>query len=1013
MSDSITLSLGQERLWFLNQFTPGDASYNIPIALRVRGRFDRTAFAAALTDVVTRHEALRTLVQAVDGKPVGVLAPAQPVEVSYVDAGDAAALVAEWSNAPFDLAAGPLLRASVARLGDDDHVVSLVVHHIASDGWSMGVLLTDLTACYDARVAGAEPDLPAPPLTYADAAAQQRVDADSDTAAARLAYWTERLAGAPTLELPTDRPRPAVKTSDGAFTDRLLDPGLVAAVKAVSRATRTTPFMVYLTAFQIVLWRYSGQRDFCVGSSISGRQQVELESVVGLFSNTIVLRADLTGAPTFQELLKRTRATALGAFSNQDIPFERLLTDLGVERDLSRSPVFDVMFTVQNFATGSGFAPAGLDVTPFDAGIRQAKYDLAVEVWATDAGPTVQLNYNTDLYDAETADRLLGHFHTVLRAAAADPETPVAALPLMDDAEWAQVGRWNTTDRPQADSGSVATAIAARALRDPDAVAVVSAGHSHTYRDLLGAAADIALRLTAAGVARSDLVALHAPRSFEALAAILGIWTVGAGYVPLDADHPAERLAFVTRDCGARVAVSAGPMTWFDGTVVSLDNLGHAEHPGVVAGARDVAYQMYTSGSTGLPKGVAVEHRSVMNLLGAMWDQVGAEPGDRWLGLTSLSFDISVLELMLPLVSGGRVVLADVDAADGRALLRLINAEGVTHVQATPSGWQPILAEDFTAPLVVALCGGEALSLPQARDLRGRVKQLHNVYGPTETTIWSTSAELPDVVDAVTIGTPLANTRCYVVADDLAPLPVGVPGELVIGGEGVARGYPGRPGLTATRFVPDPFGPPGGRLYRTGDRVRRRADGAIEYIGRWDNQVKLRGHRIELGEIEAVLAALPGVTRAAVVVREDNPGDPRLVGYVVGGDVDTLRQDLAAKLPAHMVPSALVALDRLPLTPNGKLDRAALPAPVRAPVEAAPRESDPVTDTVAAIWCEVLNLDAVSLDDDLFDLGGHSLTITQIAVRIRGRLGVDVPLHVFYDESTVAAIADTVKRMSA
>ncbi|MGH3656515.1 MAG: non-ribosomal peptide synthetase, partial [Micromonosporaceae bacterium] len=508
-----------------------------------------------------------------------------------------------------------------------------------------------------------------------------------------------------------------------------------------------------------------------------------------------------------------------------------------------------------------------------------------------------------------------------------------------------------------------------------------------------------------------------------------------------DPDHPEERQRLVTLDSGARVLLTTTGLRdrlgWFAGSVVDLDDrsgpvpaTGSVPVAGSAPAARlapangpvrgtggDVAYQIYTSGSTGVPKGVAVEHRSVRNLLDSMRGILDAGPDDVWLGLTSLSFDISTLELMLPLGTGGRVVLVpDQDVNDGWALAALVRGHGVTHVQATPSSWQLLVEAEFTAPGVVALSGGEALPAPLAREIRGRVKRLYNVYGPTETTIWSTLAELSGEAGAVSIGRPLGNTRCYVLDEAGDPSPVGVPGELLIGGAGLARGYPGRPGLTAQRFVPDPYGPRGGRLYRTGDRVRWQPDGMLTFLGRTDGQVKLRGHRIELGEIESVLLAMPDVARAAVVVREDVPGDRKLVGYltpaaVASPDAAQLRRDLAARLPAHMVPSALVVLETLPRTPNGKLDRVALPAPSRERPVPRGDTGDPVAEAVSRIWCEVLGLEQVGLDEDLFDLGGHSLTITQIAARIRDRLGADVPLHVFYDESTVSAIAAAVRRI--
>ncbi|MGP3931708.1 amino acid adenylation domain-containing protein [Nonomuraea sp. KM88] len=1009
------ISFGQERLWFLQRLDPADPAYRVVVARRLRGPLDAGALTGAFADVAARHEALRTRFPEADGQPVAVVDPPGRVPVELVELAtpeQAERLCEERANTPFELGAAPPLRITLIRLAGGDHVLCVVLHHIIGDGWSLNVLMDDLARCYAARVHGTPAALPELPVTYAGYAGAQRA-ADAD-----VGYWTGKLAGATPLDLPADRPRPARRGSRGGESHFDLDPALMGGLRRLARAGRCTLFMVLLAAYQALLARHTGQEDILVGTPTAGRARPELEPMVGLFASTLVLRGDVSGDPPFTELLRRTRRTVLEAMAHGETPVERVLSALDIDRDLSRTPLFQTMFGLHNAAVGYGEAAtfAGLESTPFPHGVPPAMVDLRVDLWPDGDGLHGAFVYSADLFDQASADRLAARFRTLLASVAGRPEARLSELDVLPSGERELVvTTWNATALAVPD-GTVVDLFLRQARARPDAVAVECDGeHSgehggvrRTYAEVAARARAVAGELRACGAGPGSVVAVCLPRTADLPGTLLGVMLAGAAYLPVDPALPAARVAGMLDRAGVRVAL-AGPSaplpehirtlpltapagTMPGGAPAGTGPGGGAPEAGPGPGA--AAYVLHTSGSTGVPKGVAVPHSALVNLLAGMADLLGSGPGDAWLGSTSLSFDIAGLELYLPLVTGGRLVLAgDAAARDGVALAGLVARSGVTHVQATPSGWSMLLAGGLDPAGLVALAGGEALPLALAGRLRRRARRLFNMYGPTETTIWSTAWEVPESPGRISIGRPLANTTVQVLDRWGSPAPVGVPGELVIGGAGVALGYlrgPGEP--------PEPF--EGGR-YRTGDRVRWLGDGTLEFLGRDDGQVKVRGHRVEPGEIEATLLRHPRVREAAVVARDDV-----LVAYVAPGAPGDLLDRAAEWLPAYMVPSAVVALDALPLTPNGKVDRQALPAPSRPAAGRGRRPATARERQVARIFAEVLGTGDLGAGDDFFALGGHSLLATRVIARLAAA-GTPAPLRALFAHPTVAGFAAT------
>ncbi len=1052
------VSFAQQRLWFLDRLEPGSAAYNLVSAVRLEGELRPDVLERALAEVARRHGSLRTTFSMLDGEPVQVVAPTAAPRIRVEDLSGLepeerdvrAGLVLAEGRQPFDLARGPLFRVTLLRVAARDHLLQVAMHHVVTDGWSMGVFFGELWTLYDAFLEERPSPLPELGIQYADYAVWQRGHLTGETLDAQLAFWRGMLAGAPPLlELPTDRPRPPARARrPGAQLRFPVDAELASALRELGRAEGATLFMTVLAAFQLLLARWSGEDDLVVGTPIAGRTRPELEPLIGFFVNTLAVRADLGGDPAFRALLGRTREATLGAYGHQDVPFERLVEELRVERSLSHTPVFQVMFTLQSAPATPPERP-GLKQRVLPQSGDDARFDLELVLVEHPDGLHGAFSYDTDLFDAATARRMAGHFETVLRAVAADPDAPLSRVPLLrDDERRGLLAAWNDTARPYP-AATAHELFLEQAARAPDAPAVRSGGAALTYAELDARSGRLAERLRERGVGPESRVGLCVDRSPEMVVGVLGILRAGGAYVPLDPAYPAERLRFVLDDAGISLVVAppeaAAALPEFGGEIVALDGTplppapsparGEGEHNGV-EGASDVAgcslfpvpcslslaYVIYTSGSTGTPKGVRVEHRGLANLLLAARDELGVGPGDEAPALASFAFDIWAFEALLPLVSGGCVRLVPRDTVvEVEALVEEL-AE-VTVLHAVPALMRQVVAAvragRGTLPGVRRVfVGGDAVPAELLAEMAAAfpAAEVRVLYGPTEATVLAAWHRVADgAAPGTMVGQPLPNVQLHVCDAAGEPVPQGVAGELWVGGTGVARDYLERPALTAERFVPDAFsGRAGARLYRTGDRVRRRADGALEFLGRTDAQVKVRGFRIEPGEVEAALAAAPGVRGAVVVAREDAPGDRRLVGYVVPADGGVsaagLRAHLGARLPEHMVPSALVLLDALPLTPTGKVDRRALPAPDGAPAgdaaSAAPRT--PTAEVLAGAWAELLGVARVGAHDSFFELGGHSLLATQLASRVRRAFGVELPVRAVFEAPTLAGLAERV-----
>ncbi|HVR96505.1 MAG TPA: amino acid adenylation domain-containing protein, partial [Thermoanaerobaculia bacterium] len=1015
----LPLSFAQQRLWFLDQLEPGNPAYNIPLGVRLTGELSPGLLERVFAEVVRRHEALRTTFVSRGGWPVQVIAvpgvtgleTLRKPELPVVDLSQlperAFELAREEAWRPFDLQRGPLLRLVLIRLAERDHILLVTMHHIVSDGWSLGVLLREVAALCSLR------DLPDLGLQYADFAVWQRQWLQGEVLEAQLAYWKRQLEGAPrVLELPLDRPRPAVQTTRGAARHVSLPPRLSEALHGLCRREGATSFMALLAAWALLLGRHAGQEDVLLGIPVAGRNRREIEGLIGFFVNTLVLRTDLSGAPGFAGLVKRVRRVALDGYAHQDVPFERLVEELVPERDMAHSPLFQAMLVLQNAPAGSLSMP-GLSLTPLTLDSGVAKFDLTLSLQEGPEGPEGPeglggvVSYKNDLFDGSTVERLWRRFEALLETAVASPEVPVSELPLLLPEERHQaLLEWNDTAWTCETGVCLHELFDRQARSTPDAVAASFEERQLTYRELERRANRLAHYLIGLGVGPDDRVGVKMERSLELIVALVGVLKAGAAYVPLDPTYPAERLTRVVESSGARVVL----------TPESLEEIGDQPDtaPAVAVGEDHLAYVLFTSGSTGTPKGVMVPHRGIVNRL--LWDQeyFALTAEDRALQKTPLTFDVSVWELFWPLVTGARLVFARPEGhRDPAYLADLIVREGITDLHFVPSMLQAFL-ENPELPdlpsLRLAMSGGEPLTLDLMRRFQARVPEagMFNRYGPTEAsvsvTIWE--CEL-DPARSAPLGRPISNLRLYVMDRELRLQPLGVPGELLLGGAGLARGYLGRPDLTAAAFVPDPQGD-GERLYRTGDLARTLADGNVEFLGRIDHQVKVRGFRIELGEIEAVLASHPEVREQAVIVREDV-----LVAYVVGtAQAADLKAFLGRRLPEYMVPAVFVSLDAMPLTTSGKVDRKALSASAAPEWEAVPDEealTDPITELLAGVWSEVLGLDRVGVDQDFFALGGHSLLATQVVSRVRAVLGVELPLRQLFESPTVSGLARAVR----
>ncbi len=1027
-------SFAQQRLWFFEQLYPGSPVYHLSTVLPFDGPLDRKALEESLCDLLERHEALRTTFTALDGVPVQLIAPGLRLELPLVDVSQPAegclerarAATAAASAAPFDLVHGPLLRASLLRLETDYHWLVLVLHHIVADGWSLEVLHRDLRALYAGRVKGEQPALPALPIQYADFACWQRRILQGERLDSLFAYWQKQLADAPAqLSLPADRPRPAQSSYRGGRCGVWLDAALTARLRTLGQTGGATLFMTLLAAFGVLLSRYSGQSDLVIGTPIANRTRSELEGLIGFFVNTLALRLDLSGDPSFTKLLERVRTVATEAYAHQDMPFEMLVARLAPARHLSQAPLFQVMFALQNVSSQDQqeeTATAPVSRKPHESGT--AKFDLLLSLVDDGRQVTGYFEYSADLFDAETINRMARHFEILLAGAAADPERCFPDLPILTEVEREQLlVEWNDTRAEYPRESCIHELFEEQVARYPDAVALVLKDRCLTYGELNARANQLAHRLRRSGVGPEVLVGVYLERSFDLITALLGILKAGGAYLALDPGSPPARLSAMLRDAKAAVLLTQRRfLPVLPAEAVQLicvdDEREEIEHEPVdnpVSGvvADNLAYVCYTSGSTGVPKGVAVVQRAVVRLVKGT-DYATFAPDDVFLQFAPIAFDASTFEIWGCLLNGGRLVIMPPIAPSLEELGDVIVRHQISTLWLT-TGLFHQMVDDHCERLNTVrqlITGGDVLSPDHIRKMREQHPQCALIagYGPTENTTFTSCYRVPPVErihSPIPIGRPIANTEIYVLDDRLQPVPIGVPGELYIGGEGLARGYLHQPELTAERFIPHPFRA-GARVYRTGDWVRYLPDANLEFLGRRDQQVKVRGFRVELGEVEAALRGYPGVREAVAAVREDAPGDKRLVAYVVADETPAAsewRPFLQARLPDYMVPSAVMALTALPLTANGKIDRSALPAPaiVRETEAAAPRTED--EQRLAAIFAEILRLDQIGIHDNFFEMGGHSLLATQAISRIRDVLHAALPLHVLFEAPTVAELA--------
>jgi amino acid adenylation domain-containing protein len=1055
-------SFAQQRLWFLDQYEPNSSVYNIPSAQRLRGTLDVAILERSLNEIIRRHESLRTTFSMVDGEPVQVIAPSVNLSLPIVDLSDqpetereeeARRLAHEEARHPFDLSTGPLFRATLIRLAHDDHILVLTMHHIVSDGWSMGVFHRELSVLYRAFTNGEPSPLADLPIQYADYAVWQREWLQGEVLDRQLSYWEKQLEGVPAvLNLPTDHPRSAVQTYRGNRQSIEVTRELTQALKALSRKEGVTLFMTLLAAFQTLLYRYTGQEDIVVGSPIANRNRTEIEGLIGFVVNTLVLRSNFSGNPRFTELLGRVREMALGAYAHQDLPFEKLVEELQPERSVSHSPLFQVMFVLQNTPSAT-LELQGLTVKLVPVGGEAAKFDLTLSIHEVPEGLEGSLQYNIDLFDAATIKRMFDHFQTLLESIVADPEQQISDLPILTQAEQRQLlVEWNDTEKDYPSDKCIHELFEAQAEQSPDAVAVAFEDQQLSYRELNARANQLAHYLQELGVGPEVLVGFCVERSLEMVIGLLGILKAGGAYVPLDPEYPKERLAFMLEDAQVSILLSQkrliedgrlniedryplSSVLYSQMKVVCLDRdleeiaQQSQENPTSGITSTNVAYVIYTSGSTGKPKGVTVENRQLINYSLDIIRRLEPAAGDNFAMVQPLTVDSCVTMIFPCLLTGGALhVISREKAISPSELGDYFRRWPIDFLKIAPSHLAALEASSYPEQFMPHRCliiGGEESRWDWVRSLRALApgSAVFNHYGPTETTVGVLMYRVHDEDPSqnylkTPLGRPISNIQVFLLNARLQPVPIGILGELYIGGDNLARGYLNRPELTAERFVPNPFSvETGARLYRTGDRARYLPDGNIEFLGRTDHQLKIRGFRIEPGEIEAVLIQHPGVEQVIVTPWGETPEQQRLVAYVVlhqarAPSAAELRDFLKKKLPEYMVPSALTLLDVLPRTPHGKLDRKALPAPNQSRPEmeeryVAPRT--PVEELLAEIWAEVLKLDKVGIHDNFFGLGGHSLLAIQVISRIREGLLAELPLRRLFETPTVAGVAEHVE----
>jgi amino acid adenylation domain-containing protein len=1026
------LSFAQQRLWLLDQLSPGSSVYNIPMVLRLAGQLDTSMLRASLNEIVQRHEILRTTFHIVDGQPAQVVAatadlPFITIDLRVLPLAERAHAHQQliWTQArqPFDLARSPLLRATLLHLDQTEHILLLTMHHIIFDAWSIEVLTRELRRSYAALVAGLPPSLPELPIQYADFALWQREWLQGPVLETQLTYWRNQLADLPTLNLPTDYPRPPFQRFQGARCVRPLSSVLAGQLSALSQAHGCTLFMSTLAAFAVLLARYASQTDVVIGSPIANRTHHQTTDLIGFFVNTLVLRIDLAGRPTFRELLGRVRETTLNAYTHQDLPFEKLVEVLQPERDLSRMPLFQVMLAFQSGGPPV-FEVAGVNLQPMEAELGVAKFDLTLTLKEREEELSAVIEYNTDLFEEPTIRRMLGHFETLLHGIIADPNQPITTLPLLTPEERRRVlVDWNGTPADYPKDLCIQQLFEAQVDRTPDAVAVVLEHQHFTFRSLNGLSNQLARYLRKLGVGPEVIIGICMDRSVDMIVGLMGVLKAGGAYVPLDPAYPPDRLMFMLANAQVHVLLTqqrlVATLPAHAVRIVRIDSDWAAiaqesvEDLDVKTIVSNLAYIIYTSGSTGRPKGVLVSHEGVGNLVAEQMRTFGIGPGSRLLQFVSFSFDGAVGEIFTALLSGATLCLAPQNASLlGPALIHMLREQAITAMKLPPSVLSVLLPDELPS-LCTVIAAGEACS-PQLITQWGAHRRFINAYGPSEATVCVSAAVLTPHNQRPHIGNPFHNKQIYLLDAQLELVPVGVLGEIHLGGVGLARGYSNQPDLTAECFIPHPFSEEGRqRLYKTGDLARYLANGTIEFVGRIDHQVKVRGFRIELGEIEAVLKEHSSVLNGVVLVREDVPGDRRLVAYVIPLQYKTLtasdlRRFLQLKLPEYMLPSAFIMLDELPLTANGKLDRTRLSAvdTARPGLEntfVAP--TNPVEEVVAGIWADVLGIKEVGIQDNFFALGGHSLLAAQVIKQICDTFHIEFFMRQLFERPTVAGLA--------
>jgi amino acid adenylation domain-containing protein len=1038
------LSFAQQRLWFLAQLEPNNPFYNQPSALRLTGRLQIAILKQSLQEIIGRHETLRTNFILVDGQPVQLINKVIDLTMPVVNLEALAPstqeqeienLAIQEAQRTFNLEQDLLLRVTLLRLSLEEHIVLFTTHHIVSDGWSTGILVQEIATLYEAFASGNSSPLPELPIQYADFAVWQRQWLTADVLEGQLNYWQKQLSNSLPLNLPTDRPRPIIPTYQGNTQTFVLSESLTKALKTLSQQEGVTLFMTLLAAFKVLLYRYSHQDDLVVGTPIANRNRAEIERLIGFFVNTLVLRTNLSGNPSFRELLQRVREGTLEAYTHQDLPFEQLVETLQIERHLNRNPLFDVMFALQN-APEEKLELPGLTLSSLSEESQTAIFDLTLSINETEQGLEGSMEYSTDLFDTATIERMLGHFQVILEAIAAAPEQRLSDLPLLTPTEQQQLLiEWNHTQTDYPKNLCIHHLFEAQVEKTPDAVAVVFEDQQLTYRELNNRANQLAHYLQQLGVKAEVKVSIYLERSLEMSVAILGVLKAGGTYIPIDPNYPRERVAIILEDAQVKLILSQShleiELSSSQSKWINLDRSSHlitqqsTKHCLNAIDSQNLAYVIYTSGSTGKPKGVAVSHTALVNYTLEIAKQFQIEATDRMLQFASVGFDVVIEELFPTWIRGATVVLSsNTDVLSYREFQQLIEKEQLTVFELPTAYWHQWVLDRFETQGDIPSCvrlvivGGERISSERLKQWQKFSTPLVHVYGLTETTVTSTLYPLPSntetlKVKELPIGKAIANTQIYLLDSKLQPVPVGVPGELYIGGIGLARGYLNRAEMTAQRFVPHPFSQqPGARLYRTGDLARYLPDGNIEYIDRIDYQVKLRGFRIELGEIESVLLQLPEIRDCVVIDREDTPGQKRLVAYLVTESqqlaIAQLQTFLKQQLPNYMIPSAFVQLEAFPLTPNGKVNRRALPIPDPTQFEleetfVAPRS--PLEEAIAEIWCQVLNIERVGIHNNFFDLGGHSLIATQVVSRLRDTFQVELPVRSIFESPTIAELA--------